>query len=1490
MNDLSDSVPASFVLIGNESIVIRCAEILRDRGQRLGALISTGTSAKSWAAAHDVPYIDRRDDFVTFLSETPFDYLFSLANPSILPDAILNAARKYAINCHNSYLPRYGGVHATAWAILQGESSHGITWHRMVSEIDAGDVLLRVPVDVAPDETTFTLDGKCFEVATRSFPQVLDALDRDPPHFQAQDLEQRTYYARRRRPVPGCLLDWRRPAAALDGLTRALNFGAHDNSLGLAKIAIADRFLTVQRLDVRDGAPTVPPGTLMAFDADSLTVATATSPVVIRGLHTLGGLPLIVSELVEHHALAVGQVLPTLDETMGECLMELESALVRHEPYWVKRLADLRPPDFLRTSVDSAQGSGGPQVLRWRSPAALAQLEPRTEEADQPSASSLLGIFAAFVGRLTGAESFDLAWRRPDLGPELASVDGLFARYVPLRVELDASICLATMRTRWDAQLERIRRRRFHPLDLVQRYPRLRGMVPHTKIRLSIGVELRDDLDSLHSDDRDADLTLVVAEGSDACAWIFDPERIGEEQIAEIQGQLSIFIERAVAAPEAPLVTLPLLSDAALERALVAWNKTVGAHDYETCAHHLFEAQVARTPDAPALRLGTETLSYAQLNQRANRWAHYLRDLGVGPEVAVGLFVERSFEMFVGLLAVLKAGGAYLPLDPTYPAERIQLILDDAGAQILLTQEALHTRLPQHPISVLTLDAPPAGLEDLAADNPETEVAASNLAYLIYTSGSTGRPKGVLVEHRSVANLAAVLADAFGVEGTSRVLQFASFGFDTSVAEIWMALSVGAELCLADWRDLLPGPELLALLRAHRISHAALPPSTLAVLPNESLPDLRVLISSGEACTADLITKWSTDQRRIFNGYGPTETTVCATLGRCAPDGNPPPIGRPIANTQSLILDRWLNVVPVGTVGELHVGGVNLARGYHGLDEQTRAAFIAHPYDDAPGARLYKTGDLCRYLPDGRIAFIGRRDNQVKIRGFRIEIEEVETVLADCPALEQVAVTVSERRGHKGLVAYVVAADPQDADPEAWRQFASRRLPEYMIPERFVQLEALPITANGKVDRRRLPEQAPVVEQRAAPEPIAPSGNAERDLSDLWRAVLGRESVSLDANFFDQGGNSLLSLQLVERVNARFGTGLPVVALYQFPTIRLLAEHLSRIGKGAPRVAVPQRPAVSTGGPAVRDKDIAIVAMAGRFPKASSPEALWHNLRSGLDCITFFSDEELSEVSPDLLQRSDYVKAKGIIEQADRFDPMFFGMTPVEAQVMDPQHRLFLEVAHETLERSGHAPDQFDGSIGVFGGCGFTSYLVNNLVHRPESVAQVGELVQVLSNDKDYMSTRVAYKLDLTGPSISLGTACSTSLVAVIHAVNSLRIHQCDMALAGGVTIDVPIRCGYLFEEEGMHSPDGRCRPFDAKAQGTVMSNGVAMVALRRLEDALRDGDPIQAVIRGVGINNDGARKVSFSAPGVGGQAAAIAMAHADADVAPADDGLDRIA
>ncbi len=566
--------------------------------------------------------------------------------------------------------------------------------------------------------------------------------------------------------------------------------------------------------------------------------------------------------------------------------------------------------------------------------------------------------------------------------------------------------------------------------------------------------------------------------------------------------------------------------------------------------HRAIELQAARVPDRVAVVSATESLTYAELNARANRLARRLRSLGVGPEVLVGLCTGRSAAMVVGLLAILKAGGAYVPLDPTYPAERLRFMLEDAQLAILLTEERLRGQIPSSEARIICLDSQWEGNGEGCAGDVDGEARGSNLAYVIYTSGSTGRPKGVQVTHGALANLLQSMRGLLAIKEEDGLLAVTTLSFDIAALEIFLPLIVGARVELIERDVAADGARLSDRVNDPGITLLQATPATWRLLLEagwRGKPTLQMLCG-GEALPCALADRLLDKGARLWNVYGPTETTIWSSSWRVEPGKAPISIGRPIANTRLYVLDKRLRPVPVGVIGELFIGGAGLARGYRNRPGLTAERFIPDPFGTAAGGRLYRTGDLARWRGDGTVECLGRIDHQVKIRGFRIELGEIEAALARHPAVREAAVAARpDATGELGLAAYVVTRDGAEASsPAELRRWLLDKIPEYMVPSAFVRLDALPLTPNGKVDRQALPNPVEGVLAEAA-DFVPARGPVEATIAEIWAELLGASHIGVHDNFFERGGHSLLATQVISRLRDAFGVQIPLRRCLSLP-------------------------------------------------------------------------------------------------------------------------------------------------------------------------------------------------------------------------------------------------------------------------------------------------------------------------------------------------------
>lgn len=940
------------------------------------------------------------------------------------------------------------------------------------------------------------------------------------------------------------------------------------------------------------------------------------------------------------------------------------------------------------------------------------------------------------------------------------------------------------------------------------------------------------------------------------------------------------------------LSAIPILTQKQQNRILQDFNATAVPLPSDQTVLEVFEAQVVRAPDALALISEEGSLTYEAFNAQVNQLAHHLRGLGVGPNTIVAVLAERSLAMLIGIFGIVKAGGAYLPLDPHHPTNRIQAQIEDAGVHLLVAQPAFFSQVPEH-LTIVNLDM----LSDLkdSCENPVKINQPGDACYVIYTSGTTGKPKGVVIEHRPLLDRLLWMQKNTPIGPGDTVLQKTTTLFDVSVWELFWWGMQGARLCLLENGAERDPQRLLETIHTQQITTLHFAPSMLQMfvlsLKNKSAPaqltELKYMLAIGEELTPTVVRQFyqavgEQSSVQLVNLYGPTEATINVSSYLCPREGGELeriPIGTPIDNTQLYVVSPTGQLQPIGLAGELCIGGMGLARGYLNRPELTAQRFVTYPFSQ--GNRLYRTGDLARWLPNGHLEYLGRIDTQVKVRGYRIELGEIENCIRSFDGVQDVLALVKEHTGgDKHIYAYILSNE--DIDVKILKRYLLQNLPQYMIPAFFINLKHFPVKFNGKVDRAELERMGSAKEGIAEQAAVLPQRHIEKQIIDIWKEVLSSENIGIDANYFDIGGNSINLIRIYGRLQPLFPDKInSITVLFQYPTVASLFNYLTD-GIEEEREETGIRPGNSDPG-AQETKDLAIIGMSGRFPGAENIREYWENLSHGTESIHFFSEEELIEagIDADLIKNPDYVKAIGKLKDARHFDAKFFGFSSKEAELLDPQIRLFMECVWETLEDAGYASQCHNEVIGLYAGASPNPFWEAMALQTGETQA-LGDFASEKLINKDNISSQISYKLNLTGPVFSLYTACSTSLVAVHLACQAVLSNECSMAIAGGVSsVAYYGEYGYVYQEGMVFSPDGHCRAFDESAQGFVGGMGVGSIILKRLDKAIEDRDNIYAVIKGTAINNDGNRKVGYTALSIEAQVETIRTAMAKAGVVP---------
>ncbi len=949
---------------------------------------------------------------------------------------------------------------------------------------------------------------------------------------------------------------------------------------------------------------------------------------------------------------------------------------------------------------------------------------------------------------------------------------------------------------------------------------------------------------------------------------------ISDEHISSFANYFVSVIQQILDYPFRKVSSISILSEEEKNKIVHGFNATTVEFPRNKTIVDLFESQVEVTPTNEVIICGDLRITYDDLNKKANQLAGILIDKGIAANDIIGLMVDPSIEMMVGILGILKSGAAYLPINPEFPESRIEAMYFEAKCKMLLTQKHLSGRISD---KITRFDLDGHEMDDRPITNPSVRIYANDLVYVIFTSGTTGTPKGVMIKHVNLLNYVCWIKDFVKLSEADKTILASSFAFDLGYTSIFPSILFGGQLHLLSKSTYKSAENLLEYIQDNRITYLKLTPSLFSTMADhpefEKIKCLKTIILGGEKIRiADIEKTFKIlPNIQIINHYGPTETTIGSVARYVNAESindfeKHPTIGKPINNTKCYILDRENHLVPVGAKGELCISGEGLGMGYLGQKELTNEKFIENPL--VPHELIYKTGDLARWLPDGNIQFLGRVDHQVKIRGYRIEIEEIEKHLLKHKSVQQVAIIEGRKGADNFLISYYVSK----AEIEGLRQFLSQRLPDYMIPAYFIHVQSMPLTPNGKLDRKSLPG----LEAQSMDKFVKASNKIEEVLIDIWKEVLGYDNISTNKNFFEIGGDSLKLIKVSSRIIQRLKCKIQITDLFEHPTVEGLAKFISsgnsKIDHQGSKTKVGQSGREKIGDHhGYSESDIAIIGMAGRFPGAKNVNEFWENLKSGVESIT----REIEESS-----ENPTIKAKGILEECDLFDASFFNYTPEEANLMDPQMRIFHECTWEALEDAGYDPYKYEGAIGLYAGASLNPYYNPNISvnHRENWMDQWQEYIY---STKDFLCPWVSYKLNLRGPSINISTACSTSLVALDIACNDLRNGKCDIAISGGISLTFHDDEGYKYKKNMILSPDSYCRAFDENAAGTVGGNGVGIVVLKKLRDAIKEGDNIHAIIKGSARNNDGIQKVGFTAPSIEGQAKVIKAALQDSNINP---------
>ncbi len=1170
------------VFVGASSLLIHCAEAYRSAGHAIAAVITSDQKIGDWAKANSIPAVP---DSETPLLEAAidFDFLFCICSQQSLPPELTLRARIMAIRFHDSLSPGDVAPHAPTWALIAQEKKHGVSWREVKLDENEGATVKQTAFNISETETAWSLQAKCYEAGLRSFVSLLGDIGRGPLHLSEPTGAWRPGN-HLQRPAALGTLDFSRSARELAGLVAGLDFGPNPNPLGFAKIYLGDSFAVVRSAYALDPRSTQAPGVILAAEGDSLRVATGEGDILLNGVS-------YPPDQRPGFAFGKAMVLPAMDSNLLEALDGRLPAIARGELYWRTAYSDIAPIELPYPHATSE-----PQMR----PRSLA----RVPSSVKAPAAVTLAAFLAWLSGLTGQARVSIMYSDRELDAQARPLECWLSTWVPMTLSIPQETPPQRVAALAAAEIAAMHQAGPCTRDLPLRIKAAHGL--HLRLG-KIGA-------SLSGQDLPAGMDFMLAVNLDdsSVELVTDDAVFPHATLTVIASHFSAFAAGFPGAGSVAAVSLVPAAEAALTAEI---NSTSTPYDTASSVQELIAAQVRRTPDHEAVCFEGLTLSYRALEDRSTALASRLQTRGVGPGHIVGLCMYRGLDLVVSLLAIWKAGAAYLPLDPNYPRDRLLYMMEDSQTGFVLTTGAL--------ASALAIPTEISCLLDAATDSDAprlkplaTTRSAARAAYLMYTSGSTGRPKGVIVTQQNLLNLFAGLNAAIPLEPTGRWLAIASLSFDISVTELWWTLTRG--LTVVVHSDAAPRWAVAQAMLQNEITHFFCTPSMTSLLVADAagraaLSGLSVLMTGGELLPLQLAKDLcSLVPGRVINVYGPTEVSVLSTSCEMSNPIGFAPLGPPIANTTLSIRTAFGAECPAWVTGELLLGGDGVSAGYWRRPELNAERFITDP--GRPGYRLYKTGDLVRRWPDGALESMGRIDHQVKILGHRIELGEIENVISQLPGVKEAVVLAPEDKfGDRRLVAYVIPEAREVLQAGQVQSAVAEKLPAIMVPTHVVVLPAFSLTPNGKVDRGALPSPKSVLNEGAEALPPSP---LEHAIAEIWEQVLGKGNVEASDSFFESGGCFFSAVQVQRRLLETTGHFVSLADMTRFPSVRELAHRLAFIADAAPDLgSFNQRKNVGLHLPQVaqpaQDKESNLAASkptAELTPIESAVAAIWRDL------------------------------------------------------------------------------------------------------------------------------------------------------------------------------------------------------------------------------------------------------------------------------------------
>jgi len=1152
----------SCYFIGDDNLTLQCAEIVLKNEHKILGIISKSSKIASWCASNSVPYINGIKEFEN-KHQQPFDYLFSIVNSEILSSELLKRPSKYAINYHNSPLPKYAGLYATTWAILNNETRHAISWHIMDEVVDAGAILKQPLFSVNEQETALSLNLKCYEQAIHSFRDLVKELVTATTSPKKQNLSSRSYYGLKDKPGNFGFISWEQSAEDIDRLCRALNFGHYTNQLTSPKVIIQGVVFIIKSHKRLDSASGLEPGKIINSIHGVLQIATRTNDMALLELTDLNGIPHTMDSLAQRYNLSIPFQLDSLNQEFIAQLALNPANCPRTERFWLNEFLYCAEASSFLTHLSYQANTFHPIPKRTSIPHALLQQLKKQFALPHATETILLTTFLIYFYRLNNYKNLSIEFSYKDLRSNNAGLDILLSNYLPLTTVFEHNISFLNALAVIHATQTKLTHNHTFAKDIFIRYPELRDASNKIEIRITFG-DLAENYNykdtkkiNIHFSE-DCTSFYVLYSEQEKCVAISHPflEQTGTHFLT--------LLADIVKYPNKKLFELSVIGSVEKNSLLKNWNNTSSDYDYHKPVHRYIEDQVLKTPTAVAAVFEGDSLTYDELNQKSNQLAHYLRKQGVKPDDLIGICLSRSLEMIICILGTLKSGAAYLPIDPDYPKERIAYMLQNSQTNWLLINNNLLERETDR-YKIITIDIEKILQKNLSSQNPHNITKPLDLVYVIYTSGTTGHPKGVAIPHQALSNHMLWMGKEYNFQADQVFLQKTPFSFDASVWEFFMPLLVGSKLIIAPSQAHASSKQMIQLINEHKVSVLQIVPSMLKELVAtegfSACTSLKHIFCGGEALLSATMSEFFNSNvfgATLHNLYGPTEATIDSITRTCSEmdtSAEVSLIGKPIMNTKAYVLDEQMQPVPIGITGEMYLSGAGLARGYLNNVQTTEQKFIPNPFASKQYDRLYKTGDLVKWNVNGVLEYHGRCDNQVKIRGYRIELNEIESVSEKISSIHQcVVVPEIGRNSSLSLSAYLVLKSNNQISTAEIRAHLINQIPDYMVPSRFLVVDKFLTSPSGKIDRKNLPtiyQQLGLEEQR-----LHPHNKLEQSLLDIWCRALKINDIGVEDDFFDLGGNSMSAMSIIALTKDKLSIQLTTRMIFDFPTIHRLAQEL----------------------------------------------------------------------------------------------------------------------------------------------------------------------------------------------------------------------------------------------------------------------------------------------------------------------------------------------